>query len=255
MNKALIITPTGCPMFFDEEYDKDNHWRYAKEHRTYETIVIGFKDDYVPEPNSYDTFIKYPVRYKWKDLPKLLDDREIPWYNYDYIGYWDDDYCTDIQSVNRALELARRYDFPFFQQSLRSWTVYPCLEQDKSCTFAKTNFTEMGVPFYRADIFRKVLELLEAYQYRESEWGIDKIMCDYLRLPAYVVHETSIKHMRRESWYDKTNAFKEMEYLMRDWFPKYMKNNFNIDYEYHDSQITIEKYTEEYKPTSVVVQR
>jgi hypothetical protein len=242
MFKALIITPTGTNMFFDDAYDKDNHWRMTKPERTYETVVVGFKEDYVPEPNSYDRFIHHPVRYKWKQLPELLDRCDITWYNYDYIGYFDDDYCTDIQSINRALDLARRFDFPFFQQALTSWTVYPCLEHDPAISFAKTNFTEMGVVFYRTDIFSKVLKLLRAYQYKESEWGIDKIMCDYLRLPAYVVHESTIKHMRRESWYDKSNAFAEMEYLMNDWFPKYMQSEFGVEYKYHDTQAILEKY-------------
>jgi hypothetical protein len=48
--------------------------------------------------------------------------------------------------------------------------------------------------------------------------------------------------MRRESWYDKSNAFKEMDYLMKEWFPKYMKEQFGSDYQYHDSQVVIEKY-------------
>ena len=245
MHNALIISPTGCPIYFDDDYDKDNHWRFTKPERTYETCVIGFREDYVPEPNSYDYFFHYSIRYKWKQLPELLNflkTKNIHWEEYDYIGYWDDDYCTDIQSINRSLELARQFDFPFFQQSLRSWTVYKCLEQDTSCNFTKTNFTEMGIPFYRQDIFRKVLRLLKDYQYKESEWGIDKIMCDYLRLPAYIVHEVSAKHMRRESWYDKSNAFREMDYLMKDWFPKYMKEQFGLDYSYHDNQVVFEKY-------------
>ena len=100
----------------------------------------------------------------------------------------------------------------------------------------------MGICFYRQDVFSKVLKLLRDYQYNESEWGIDKIMCDYLKLPAYIVHEVSAKHMRRESWYDKSNAFKEMDYLMKEWFPKYMKEKFDSDYSYHDNQIVIEKY-------------
>ena len=242
MDKALIITPTGCSMYFDDDYDKDNHWRFNKPERTYETFVVGFSEDFVPEPDSYDRFVHYPIRHKWKQVPELLDIFNIKWYDYDYVGVWDDDYCTDIQSVNRSLQLARQFDFPFFQQSLRSWTVYKCLEQDTTCNFAKTNFTEMGIPFYRTDVFSKVLKLLRDYQYKESEWGIDKIMCDYLKLPAYIVHEVSAKHMRRESWYDKSNAFREMDYLMREWFPKYHKEKFGTDYQYHDNQVVIEKY-------------
>lgn len=245
MNKALIITPTGCPMFFDDTYDKENHWRFNKPERTYEVCVIGFREDYVPEDNSYDYFFHYPIRYKWKQLPELcqfLATKGINWQDYDYIGYWDDDYCTDIQSVNLALSLARRYDMRLFQQSLASWTVYPCLEQNKELIFSETNFTEMGVPFYRMDIFKKVLTLLKDYVYNESEWGIDKVMCFYLQQTAHVIHECSIKHMRRESWYDKTNAFAEMDYLMKDWFPKYMKDKFKIDYIYDDRQLTFVGY-------------
>ena len=241
VDKALIVTPTGCPMFFDAEYDNQKHWRFALPERTYETIVVGF-NDHVPEPESYDRFHEYPIKYKWKQTPKMLDDLNIKWYNYDYIGIFDDDYCSDIMSVNKALNIARHYDLPFFQQSLTSWTVYPCLVHNKELLFTRTNFTEMGVCFYRNDIFRKVLKLLEAYQYRESEWGIDKIMCDYLRLPAAVVHASTIKHMRRESWYDKTNAFAEMDYLTGTWFPKYMKENFNVKYTFRDSQDVLAIY-------------
>ena len=245
MFKSLIITPTGCPMFFDDAYDKENHWRMNKPGRSFEVCVIGFKDTYKPEPNSYDYFFHYPVRYKWKHLPELcefLATKGIKWWDYDYIGYWDDDYCTDIQSVETALGIARALDMRLFQQSLTSWTVYPCLEQNPEWVFAETNFTEMGVPFYRADIFRKVLTLLTDYVYNESEWGIDKIMCHYLGHTAHVIHASSIKHMRRESWYDKNNAFAEMEYLMTDWFPKYMKDKFNKDYKYDDSQETLRAY-------------
>lgn len=248
MDNALIISPTGCPMFYDDEYDRNNHWRVTSPDRTYETVIIGFKEDYQPEPDSYDHFFHYPIRHKWKQLPELLrflKTKNIHWENYDYIGYFDDDYCTDIQSVNRALELARQNDFRLFQQSLTSWTVYPCLQQNKDWIFSETNFTEMGVPFYRQDIFRKVLTLLEDYVYNESEWGIDKIMCYYLRQTAHVVHDTSIKHMRRESWYDKTNAFKEMDYLMKEWFPKYMKDRYNIDYIYSDEQVTLRAYVKQ----------
>lgn len=244
MDKALIITPTGCSLFFDEDYDKENHWRFAKPGRTYEVCVVGFKTDYVPEAGSYDYYVHYPVRYKWKQLPALCEyliTQGIDWREYDYIGYWDDDYCTDIQNVEKTLELARQFDMRLLQPSLRSWTVYPCLEQNKEWVFTETNFTEMGVPFYRMDIFKKVLTLLTDYVYNESEWGIDKILCHYLGQTAHVIHDASIKHMRRESWYDKTNAFREMEYLLREWFPAYMQSKGKT-YTYMDAQVILRAY-------------
>jgi hypothetical protein len=108
--------------------------------------------------------------------------------------------------------------------------------------FTETNFIESGVPFFRNDIFRKFLHFLNEYDYVESEWGIDKILCHLFQGTAHVVHETTVRHMRPESWYDKTNAHHEMELLMRDFFPKYMKKHFDIDYQYSDIQQTLRGY-------------
>jgi hypothetical protein len=45
-----------------------------------------------------------------------------------------------------------------------------------------------------------------------------------------------------ESTYNKEDGFREMEYLMREFFPKYMKENFGLDYQYSDVQQTIRAY-------------
>ena len=51
MNKALIITPTGTDYFLDDAYDKENHWRFTKPERTYETCVVVF-NDHQPDPGT-----------------------------------------------------------------------------------------------------------------------------------------------------------------------------------------------------------
>jgi hypothetical protein len=53
MRKSLIICPVGNPITFDNRFDKDNHWRYTKEHRYYETLVFAYSD-FRPEMDSYD---------------------------------------------------------------------------------------------------------------------------------------------------------------------------------------------------------
>lgn len=242
MNRALIITPTGTNMFFDDAYDRNNHWRMRKPERTYDVCVVVFKDDFEPEPGTYDMIIR-KKGLKYKLVPQVCD--MIKWENYDYIGTWDDDYCTDIQSVNRALELARQNDFRLFQQAVTSYNTFPCLRHNPEWIFSETNFIESGVPFFRNDIFKKFLQFLRDYDYKVSEWGIDKILCYLLQCTSHVVHETTIKHMRDESWYSKEDGFKEMDYLMRDFFPKYMKEKFNIDYEYNDSQVTYRAWTKQ----------
>ena len=233
MNKALIITPTGCAPFFDDEFDKDNHWTFRKPGRSFDVVSVIF-NDYVPLPEQFDDVIHHKGR-KWAMLPELA--KRIDWQNYDYIAVFDDDYCTDIQSVELALKIAREHDMRMFQQSLTSWTVYPILTHNPNFVFTETNFIELGVPFFRNDIFRKVVRFFEDYTPGEAEWGMDKVMCFYLQATAHVIHASKVKHMRKESYYDKTKAFAEMDYLMQDWFPKYMKEKFNLDYIYSDEQV------------------
>lgn len=239
MNKALIITPTGRPIYHHEDYDKDNHWRYTKPERTYETCVVVY-NDFQPEPGTYDYIIRRKGL-KWNLVPEV--SKIINWEDYDYIGVWDDDYATDIQSINKSLAYARRYDFRLFQQSTTSFQTYDCLKHNPEFAFTETNFIELGVPFFRNDIYRKVLRFLNDYRYEKSDWGIDKVLCYYLQASAHVVHETTVRHMLPdESTYNKEDGFREMEYLMRDFFPKYMKDNFGLDYQYSDVQQTIRAY-------------
>ena len=239
MNKALIITPTGRPIYHHEDYDKDNHWRYTKSERTYETCVVVY-NDFQPEPGTYDYIIRRKGL-KWNLVPEV--SKIINWEDYDYIGVWDDDYATDIQSINKALAYARRYDFRLFQQSTTSFQTYDCLKHNPEFAFTETNFIELGVPFFRNDIYRKVLRFLNDYRYEKSDWGIDKVLCYYLQASAHVVHETTVRHMLPdESTYNKEDGFREMEYLMRDFFPKYMRDNFGLDYQYSDVQQTIRAY-------------
>ena len=239
MNKALIITPTGRPIYHHEDYDKDNHWRYTKSGRSYETCVVVY-NDFQPEPGTYDYIIRRKGL-KWNLVPEV--SKIINWQDYDYIGVWDDDYASDINSVEIALSYARRYDFRLFQQSTTSFQTYDCLKHNPEFAFTETNFIELGVPFFRNDIYRKVLRFLDAYRYEKSDWGIDKVLCYYLQASAHVVHETTVRHMLPdESTYNKEDGFREMEYLMRDFFPKYMKENFGLDYQYSDVQQMIRAY-------------
>lgn len=243
MDKALIIAPIGCDPYFDDAYDKENHWQYTKPERTYELLAIVYNDYDLPK-DRYDHIIHAKGR-KWNLIPEIC--KEFNWQDYDYIGCWDDDYATDIESVNIALQIARENDFRVFQQSVTSWNTYPCLVNDPKLLYTETNFVEVGVPFFRNDIFRKLLRFLNDYNYPETtSWGLDKVLCYYLQNTAHVVHASTIKHMKEETTaYTKEQGFKEMDYLMRDFFPKYMKEKFNIDYSYFDRQYVINSWSKE----------
>jgi hypothetical protein len=238
-DRALIFTPTGVPMFFHEDYDKDNHWRYRKPERTYDTCLIVY-NDFEPEPGTYD-FIIRRKGLKWNLLNEV--SKMINWDDYDYIGCIDDDWCTDIQSMNRAFELARAFDFRLFHLSVTSFNTFPCMRHNPEYVFTETNFVECGAPIFRNDKFRKMMKFLDDYKYEKSDWGLDKIMCHYLNTTAHVVHDVTIRHCREgESTYDHNDGFREMEYLMKDFYPKYSKEKLGRDYEYSDKQNEIRAY-------------
>jgi hypothetical protein len=239
MSRALIFSTTGVPMFFHEDYDRENHWRFTKPERTYDTCLLIY-DDFHPEAGTYDFIIRRKGR-KWNLLNEV--SKMFRWQDYDYIGCIDDDFCTDIQSLNKALEIARTYDFRLFHMATTSYQTYPCMRHNPEYYFTETNFIECGAPILRADMFGKMMEFLDHYKYEKIEWGIDKIMCHYLNTTAHVVHAVTIRHCREfESTYDHADGFREMDYLMREFYPKYCREKLGREYVYSDDQRELRIY-------------
>jgi hypothetical protein len=232
MNRALIFVALGTGLFFDDDYDKDNHWRFTKPERTYDTCAIVY-NDFEPEPGTYDYIIRRKGL-KWNIIEEA--SKIIKWEDYDYIGCFDDDFATDIQSVNEALAIARHYDFGMFHQAVTSWSNWPLMQHNPELFYTQTDFIECGMPFFRNDNFRKLLRLLADYKFKKGVWGLDLIWCQYLQTTAYVIHKNTVKHMRPdESTYDHSEAYQEMEYLTKEFFPKYMTEKLGYNYEYKKS--------------------
>ena len=243
MEKALIFTAVGTGLFFDDSYDKENHWRFTKPERTYETCAIVF-NDFEPEPNTYDHIVRQKGL-KWNIIPEVA--KTFDWRKYDYIGCFDDDYTTDIQSMNESLAIARHYDFRVFHQSLTSKCSWPLMMHNPELFFTETDFIECGTPFFRNDMFEKLLPLITDYTNDKSEWGLDKIWCHWLETTGHVIHKNTIKHMRTQgegtSYYTLDDAFAAMNYLLTDFYPKYVKENRGIEnYRYVESQNVLKTF-------------
>jgi hypothetical protein len=234
MEKALIFTAVGTGLFFDDAYDKDNNWRYTKPERTYETCVIVF-NDFEPEPNTYD-YIFRKKGFKYDIITEVANTFDLD--KYDYIGYYDDDHTTDIQSLNEALAIARHYDFKLFCQSLATKCDWPTMQNDPSLFYTETDFIEMSIPIFRTDMFKKILPLFDAYKDKKVGWGMDKVFCHFLQTNAHVIHRNSAKHMRpNNSHYKHTDAFAQMHDFLTNFYPKYVKEHMGIDnYQYFESQ-------------------
>lgn len=243
-DKSLIICPVGIPMTFKDDYDKENHWRYTnKLDRKYETLVVSY-NGFVPEPDTFDHFTQMKG-HKWQIMKKIPEIMDLS--RYKYIACVDDDLITDIHSFNEGLTYAEAFDFRLWQLSMLagSGITYPCLVQNKECDFSETNFIEMGSPFFRYDIFVKLVDFLKELDFTVG-WGIDKMFCDVLETTAHVVHSSSIYHPPnhiKPSYYDQGDAHREMGYNIDHVYPRIMRDKYNKpDWKFRDSQVTLNMY-------------
>jgi hypothetical protein len=244
MKNNLIICPVGMPMVTDNRYDMENHWRFTKDFRKYETLAVVY-NDFEPEPNSYDHIIRMKG-HKWqliREVSKIFDYKR-----YNYIGCVDDDLVTDIHSFNKGLELAEKHDFRYWQLSMpHDSDLHPnyhdCLRQKPDCTYTETNFIEMGSCFFRKDKFEKVLELLSLWDCQIA-WGVDKIFYDFLQDTANVVHSATILQPHRQSYYDHNFAMQEMNDFLYNKYPNIMRKHYNREPNWVDRQVTLKLFND-----------
>jgi hypothetical protein len=240
MKDVLIICPVGMDYNTDDRW-KD-HWRLTNTEREYETLVIAY-NDYEPPIGTYDHII-HQKGHKWNLIKKIKE--HFPYDAYKYIGCLDDDLVTDYQSINVGIKLAKRFDFGLWQLSMPPDsdlhpTYHNCLKQDLTCTFSETNFIEMGSPFFKIDLFEKLLDFLSHWEFKIG-MGIDKVFCNIFECPANVVHYASIHQPFRTSYYDKSFAHNEMVQFLYHDFSKIMKEHYNRDITFNDMQVVFNKF-------------
>jgi hypothetical protein len=232
--RNLVFCPVGNPLTFDARFDKDNHWRYTKDNRNYETFVIqysGFK----PEDGTYDGLAEQRG-FKWNLAKEYLE--KLDYKKYEYIAFFDDDLITDIQNLNRSFELAKERNLKVFQLSVTndSDVFYPILRNQPGVKYTKTNFIEVMGPVIHTSLIPLCLELWNKYDIY-SGWGFDKVLCDLTKEDAAVIHCSQMYHPKKDSSYDKSNAFAEMDKLLLDVFPKFMKEHYNEEWNFTESQV------------------
>jgi hypothetical protein len=236
MRKSLIICPVGNPITFDNRFDKDNHWRYTKEHRQYETLVFAYSD-FRPEMDSYD-ILALQKGFKWSLSKDWLCNNKIDYSKYEYIGFMDDDLVTDIDNVNRALTIAHESGSKIFQMSVTkdSDEFFPILRNKSGIKYTKTNFVETMGMFIHTSLMPTVLEFWNKYDIY-CGWGFDKVLCDITKTDATVIHKSQMYHPSKVSSYDKSAAFDEMDSVLYHITPKFMKDKYNEDWSFKESQI------------------
>lgn len=231
--RNLVFCPVGSPLTFDDRFDKENHWRYNKPNRLYETFAIQY-GQYVPEEGTYDS-LAVQSGFKWNLAKQYLE--KLDYRKYEYIAFFDDDLITDIENLNRSFTLAKEKDLKIFQLSVTndSDIFYPILRNKPGIKYTKTNFIEVMGPVIHSSLIPLCLDLWNKYDIY-SGWGFDKVLCDLTKEDAAVIHCSQMYHPKKESSYDKSNAFAEMDKLLTDVFPKYMKERYGEDWSFKESQ-------------------
>jgi hypothetical protein len=231
--RNLVFCPVGNPLTFDNRFDKENHWRYTKPNRLYETFVVQY-DKFIPEEGTYDA-LSQQKGFKWNLAKELLE--KIGYQKYEYIAFFDDDLITDIDNLNRAFTLAKERNLKLFQLSVTedSDIFYPILKHRNDAKYTKTNFIEVMGPVIHSSLIPVCMELWNKYDIY-SGWGFDKILCDLTKEDAAVIHCSQMYHPKKTSSYDKSAAFAEMDKLLYDVFPKFMKDKYNEDWSFKESQ-------------------
>jgi hypothetical protein len=230
---SLIFCSVGQALPSGGKY-AENHWRRTdRGHREYETVIVNYEHEsgFKPEEYSYDSILE-ERGYKWPlSLKYLKSNCDNLMSNYEYIGIWDDDVQTDIESLNHAIIMAHNLNAKIWQLSLskESETRWEFLKNNPELAFSFTNFAEIMCPVYHTSLIPMMIEFWEMYDFKMG-WGFDITVCDLAESPAMIIHSREMYHpSREESTYDKTAAFKEMHQCIHEAYPAYCKKHFDIE--------------------------
>ena len=239
--RNLVFCPVGNPLTFDDRFDRENHWRYTKPNRLYETFVVQY-GSFKPEEGTYDA-LSQQSGFKWNLAKELLE--KIGYEKYEYVAFFDDDLITDIDNLNRAFTLAKEKELKLFQLSVTqdSDMFYPILKNKPGVKYTKTNFIEVMGPVIHTSLLPLCMDLWKEYDIY-SGWGFDKVLCDLTKEDAAVIHCSQMYHPKKPSSYDKSNAFAEMDKLLYEVFPKFVKKVYDEDWSFKESQIEKEMVLE-----------
>jgi hypothetical protein len=232
MKQSLIFSAVGIPIeFYPEAYDSDNHWRYTKPERLYETVLYRYNNLDV-EPNTYDYISWNNTGFKWQIAYKFL--QEFDWTDYEYVGFFDDDLITDINNINRAIKTAYDKRVKLFQLSTYrgSESSHGILHQREDLEYSITGFIEGMCNFVHTSCIPTLLKLWDLHDFK-SGYGFDVILTKVLKEKAMVVHSSSVYHPPASfkgytpSYYKVDEANREMHHIFQNVYPDFMMKQYN----------------------------
>jgi hypothetical protein len=188
-----------------------------------------------PEFATYDRLVERKG-FKWSLAKQWFKENDCS--SYEYIGFMDDDLITDIDNVNRALTIAEENKLKIFQLSVTndSDEFFAILRNKNDVKYSITNFVETMGMFFHASLLPTVMEFWDRYDIY-CGWGFDKVLCDITKTDAAVIHASQMYHPAKQSSYDKSAAFREMDKVLYEITPQFMRDKYNEDWSFVERQI------------------
>lgn len=225
----LIIVPVGLTIdhfikLHNVDFDVKDHWRNTNNERNYDILAVQY-GDFVPEDGTYDVSMKATGN-KWKIIKEL--SKTIDFSQWEYIGAYDDDVITSSAAVSYCFKFAKENSVGAYQQALfyGSESNWPITRLNTEYAWVETDFMEIMCPVFTKENFIKLLDLLNSYDANHG-WGLDFIFKDYFGCNIGIFHFAPMLHPSRPntgSSYTKQEAFKEMDLLLKEVYPKLRPN-------------------------------
>jgi len=187
--------PVGRNLNFHEKYKNEDHWRYTKNDRCYDIILLPYDKSFVPQEGTYDILLPSMHGMKWEIVQYFLNTYDYS--GYEYVGFFDDDIITNYQSLNFALKLAEEHHMNIFQLSLSEGSSVnePITKkiEERNLLYTITNYVECMCPIFHISMIPGLKEIL-SYCNPWIGWTIDLIYSRCLRTHCNIIHAVSMFH-------------------------------------------------------------
>ncbi len=142
--------------------------------------------------------VEHSVGPKWGPLHRFISEKIGLVRQYRYVMLPDDDLRMTATQLNRFFELCARHQFAIAQPSLdfNSYFSHPITVRRPFLSFRATDFVEVMMPCFRADILE---EVLPTFLDSTSGWGLDDVWPELYRdrnERFAIIDEVSATHSR-----------------------------------------------------------
>lgn len=217
--------------------DYDNHWRVKNDKETVSYITVVNKWNANIEINKDEYDILYNMaNMKYQAVAYFLNNEFHNFKDVRFIGFPDEDLYISKYDLTDMCNYAYQNNIKVFQASVDENTAYHfgVQKHKDGIEWIQTSFFESIFPIMTVDAALKFRNYLN-YANTVYGWGMDLMFEYILQEKLYVINKWKMQHPLSKQTYPVLEAQKEFEKAVRVDGPRYLKKNFNIDYEYDNT--------------------